>query len=169
MIIGTNVLIMTVFHPETTGNHAQLDKAKTFIEMSRVNIAGNNSIKLQDAEAMEFSLNKTVGDQFLSDMKSPCLGADCIAGIADMTAPADIVGMKNVKSQHIPSVRILCYSSVCLLSKKCFAGFRIQKIFLGESNAVLHDLVPDLIHSRKICGLIGSDDNIHDGIPPNCR
>ena len=63
---------MTVFHPETTGNHAQLDKAKTFIEMSRVNIAGNNSIKLQDAEAMEFSLNKTVGDQFLSDMKSPC-------------------------------------------------------------------------------------------------
>ena len=169
MIIGTNILIMTVFHSETTGNHAQLDKAKTFIEMSRVNIAGNNSIKLQDAEAMEFSLNKTVGDQFLSDMKSPCLGADCIAGIADMTAPADIIRMKNVKSQNIPSVRILCYSSVCLLSKKCFAGFCIQKILLGEGNSVLHDLVPNLIHGRKICVLIGSDDNIHDGIPPNCR
>ena len=169
MIIGTNILIMTVFHPEATGNHAQLDKAKTFIEMSRVNIAGNNSIKLQDAEAMEFSLNKTVGDQFLSDMKSPCLGADCIAGIADMTAPADIIRMKDVKSQNISSVRILCYSSVCLLSKKCFAGFCIQKILLGEGNSVLHDLVPNLIHGRKICVLIGSDDNIHDGIPPNCR
>ena len=169
MIIGTNILIMTVFHPETTGNHAQLDKAKTFIEMSRVNIAGNNGVKLQDAEAMEFSLNKTVGDQFLSDMKSPCLGADCIAGIADMTAPADIIRMKNVKSQNISSVRILCYSSVCLLSKKCFAGFCIQKILLGEGNSVLHDLVPNLIHGRKICVLIGSDDNIHDGIPPNCR
>ena len=82
MVVRTDVLIMTVFHPETTGNHAQLDKAKTFIEMSRVNIAGNNSIKLQDAEAMEFSLNKTVGDQFLSDMKSPCLGA-CLLYTSD--------------------------------------------------------------------------------------
>ena len=169
MIIGTDVLIMTVFHPETTGNHAQLDKAKTFIEMSRVNIAGNNGVKLQDAEAMEFSLNKTVGDQFLSDMKASCLGADCIAGIADMTAPADIVGMKNVKSQHFAVVCIFSYSSVSLLCKKCFAGFFAQKIFLGEGNAVLHDLVPDLIHGRKICVLICSDDNIHDGIPPNCR
>ena len=62
MIIGTNILIMTVFHPETTGDHAQLDKSETFIEMSRVNIAGNNSIKLQNAESMKLSLNETVGD-----------------------------------------------------------------------------------------------------------
>ena len=62
MIIGTDVLIMTVLHTETTGNHAQLDKSETFIEMSRVNVAGNNSVKLKDAEAMEFSLNKTVGN-----------------------------------------------------------------------------------------------------------
>lgn len=133
MVVRTDVLIMTVFHPEATGNHAQLDKAKTFIEMSRVNIAGNNSIKLQDAEAMEFSLNKTVGDQFLSDMKSPCLGADCIAGIADMTAPADIIRMKNVKSQNISSVRILCYSSVCLLSKNALPVSAFRKSSWGKA------------------------------------
>ena len=125
MIIGTNILIMTVFHPETTGNHTQLDKAKTFIEMSCVNITGNNSIKLQDAETMEFSLNKTVGDQFLSDMKSPCLGADCIAGIADMTAPADIIRMKNVKSQYFAIVCIFSYSSVRLCCEKFLSGLRV--------------------------------------------
>ena len=69
--------------------------------MSRVNIAGNNSIKLQDAEAMEFSLNKTVGDQFLSDMKSPCLGADCIAGIADMSAPSNIVRVQDIHTHNL--------------------------------------------------------------------
>ena len=62
MIIGTDVLIMTVFHTETTGNDAQLNKSETLVEMPCVNIAGNNGIKLQDAEAMKFSLNETVGD-----------------------------------------------------------------------------------------------------------
>lgn len=61
MIIGTNILIMTVFHPETTRESRPAGKAKTFIEMSRVNIAGNNGVKLQDAESMKFSLNETVG------------------------------------------------------------------------------------------------------------
>ena len=62
MIIGTDVLIMTVLHTETTGNDAQLDKSETLVEMPCVNIAGNNGIKLQNAESMKFSLNETVGD-----------------------------------------------------------------------------------------------------------
>ena len=62
MIIGTDVLIMTVLHTETTGNDAQLDKSETLVEMPCVNIAGNNGIKLQNAESMKFSLNETVRD-----------------------------------------------------------------------------------------------------------
>ena len=62
MIIGTNILIMTVLHTETTRNHAQLDESETLVEMPCVNIAGNNGIKLQNAESMKLSLNETVGN-----------------------------------------------------------------------------------------------------------
>ena len=51
VVVRANILIMTVLHTETTGNYAQLDKAETFIEMSGMDIAGNNRIKLQNADS----------------------------------------------------------------------------------------------------------------------
>ena len=125
MVVGTDVLVMAIFHPETTGNYAQLDKSETFVEMPCVNIAGNNGIKLQDAESMKLSLNETVRNQFFADMKASCLGADRIAGVTDMTAPANIIRMKNVKSQYFAIVCIFSYSSVRLCCEKFLSGLRV--------------------------------------------
>ena len=58
--------------------------------MSCMDIIGNYRIKLQYAKAMFLSLFQAVAYQFFTDMNPPGVPAYCIAGIADVTASADI-------------------------------------------------------------------------------
>ena len=103
MIIRTDILIMSILHTEPLRDHAKLGKSKSLIKMSCRNIAGHNRIKLQDTKTMLFSPGQTVGYQLFADMLAPARGIHGIAGVCDVSAPADVVGMENVKP-HDPAV-----------------------------------------------------------------
>ena len=87
---------MTVFHTESAGDCAKLDEAQPLIQMSCMDIAFNDSIELQHPEAQGLSPAQAVKHQFFADVPPPCLRGDRIACVADMPAPSDIVGMKDV-------------------------------------------------------------------------
>lgn len=60
MMVGADILIMPVLHAEPSGDRAQLDKAKAFIEMAGVDVRGHHCIELQHPKAMEPSLLQAV-------------------------------------------------------------------------------------------------------------
>lgn len=51
---------MPVLHAEPSGDRAQLDKTKAFIEMAGMEVRGDYSIELEDPKAMELSLLQAV-------------------------------------------------------------------------------------------------------------
>ena len=50
-VIGTNILVITVFHTETAGNRSKLLEAKMLIQVPRMCIGFNHGIKLKYSEA----------------------------------------------------------------------------------------------------------------------
>ena len=102
MVIRADILITSVFHTKAAWNRTQLNEAKALIQMSRVYIAFDNSIKLQHTKAKLPAHTQAIEHQFLSDVLSSCIRCNSIACIADMSASAHIVGMEDVQSQNFP-------------------------------------------------------------------
>ena len=148
MVIGADILEMPVLHAEALGDRAELGEAETFVEMPRVDVRGDDGVELQDAKAVRLALRETVGDERLTEVQSACRALDGIARVADMAAAALVVGMQNVKAEHL-AVH-LGDGGIGLLCKKFCAGLLVQKMLLRESNAILDDLVPDSDQIRKI-------------------
>lgn len=55
-VVGTDILIVPVLHPEALGNGTQLDKAQPLVEVPGVQVGGYYGIKLQYHKAMLFAL-----------------------------------------------------------------------------------------------------------------
>ena len=64
--------------------------------MSCMNIARHNCVKLQYTETMHFSLGYAIFYQLFSNMKSAVTVGYGVAGVADVSAAAYIVRMKNI-------------------------------------------------------------------------
>ena len=96
MIIRTDILILPIFQSESSRNHTQLAKSNSLIKMSCMNIARHNCVKLQYTETMHFSLGYAIFYQLFSNMKSAVTVGYGVAGVADVSAAAYIVRMKNI-------------------------------------------------------------------------
>lgn len=95
---------MSVFHAEAAGDDAERMKTKALIQVSRMRVAGDDSVELQDAEAVRPALFETVGNQLFSDMQAARCALDRVAGVADMSAA---LGCRIYK----PQMRPVCRSS----------------------------------------------------------
>ena len=67
--------------------------------MPGVYVRSHHGVELKDLKPDVLCLTQTVGHQFFTNVQSSFIRADRIAGIADVSAPADIVGMEDVKAQ----------------------------------------------------------------------
>ena len=120
-----------------------------------MNIIFYHGIELHQFESVFFCLVQTVGNQLFSNVFSPVDRINSIACICNVTATANIVRMKYVKT-NAGSV-VVCDGTVCLCSKKCLSALFIEKIYLWKSNTFLNDLIPNAHHSRHIGFTIVSD------------
>ena len=161
MIVRTDVLIMPVLHAESPRDHPQLDKAKPFVQMPCMQIGRHHRIELQHPESVKPSLLQTVQDQLFARVPPPVRPADRIAGVADMSAPALIVGMQDIKPKHLTCLPVHCRPAVRLGRKKCGPGFHRQRLFLGEGNPFLHHLIPDPDHIRYVLFPVCPDCCLH--------
>ena len=60
MIIGTNILIMPIFHAKALRNRPKLTESQSLIEMSCMNVRRNHSVKLQNSKAYPLGLFKGI-------------------------------------------------------------------------------------------------------------
>lgn len=104
MIVWADVFVMSVFHAKSAGDGAQLFEAELFVEVSCVDVGGDDGVELHDVEVMGGALFQTVTDEFFTDMKPTAVTADSVAGVADMSASSYIIRMKNGLSQIIINI-----------------------------------------------------------------
>ena len=161
MIVRTDVFIMSVLHPETSRNDAKLGKAKAFIQMSGVGIRPHDGIELKNAKAESLPLRETVQHQLFSDMQAAEGFAYRVAGVADVAAAADVVGMQDVKSQNLIGVGGFCDSAEGLFCEKRSSGLPIQQLRLRECDTVLYNFVPYRDHSLQIRFCISAYQDVH--------
>ena len=147
---------MPVLHQKASGDYAKLCKAKPFIEMPCVGVGPHDGIELENPEAVGLSLGQAVQHQLFADMEAAGIPAYGVAGVADMAAAADVVGMENIEAEDAAAFRILSHGAVCLFREKCGAGLFIQQLGLWKCDAVLHDFIPDFIHGGYILFCIGA-------------
>ena len=103
---------MTVLHAEALWDNTELRKAQSLIQVQGMGVCGNDSIELEYAEAKAGSRFQRVLHQLFANMKSTLTLLNCIAGIANMTASAYIVGMKNIETNYL--IRLTVYSNACI-------------------------------------------------------
>ena len=69
MVIGANVLIVPILHPETLWNGSQLLKAKTLVQMTGMNIRRHHCVELKNSEPLLFALSEAVPNKLFSYMQ----------------------------------------------------------------------------------------------------
>ena len=155
VIVKADILVRAVLHPEAAGDGSEQSEAKPFIQMAGVDVVFHNGVELQKTEMKLCSLHETVGHQLFADVLTPASGIHGIAGVCNVAAPADVVGMENVKS-HDPAV---CDgdAAVALGRKESTPASLIKKLFLRERDALFHDLVPDAHHGGNVAFVIFPD------------
>ena len=70
MIIRTNVFIVPILHPESSGDCSKLNKPQPFVKMPGMGITLNNGIELEYTKAKIFCDLQAVQDQFFTNMLS---------------------------------------------------------------------------------------------------
>ena len=125
MIVWADVFVMSVFHAKSAGDGAQLFEAESFVEMSCVDVGGDDGVELHDTEVMGSALFQAVADEFFTDMKPAAVTADGIAGVADMSASTYIVGVENVQAINFICVRICGNGCISLFGEKVSAGLHV--------------------------------------------
>jgi len=86
---------MAVLHPKPLGDGPELVKTDTLVEMPGMDIAFHHGVELQDQESEPFCFPNAVQHQLLADMLAAAGGADRVAGVADMGAAADVIGVEG--------------------------------------------------------------------------
>ena len=146
---------MSVFHPETTGDRAELHETKPFIKMPGMDVALHDGIELEDTEAELLCFLQTISHQLFADMLSAHGRGNSIARIADMPAASHVIRMQDVQSDDL-SVRIR-HTGIALGGKEGFSAFRIQSYFLRKRDPFLNDFIPDPDHLFQIRRCMFSD------------
>ena len=102
VIIGADVRKSAVFFQKASRNDPKLYETETFVQMPRRIVIRNHGVKLQDGEPELSSLRETVGHKGAANTAVPAVCRNGVAGVADMSAAADVVGMENVKADKFP-------------------------------------------------------------------
>lgn len=94
-------------------------------------------------------------------MQPPVLRTDSIAGVADVAAPSDIVGVQDIQSADLSRICIYRDGIVCLLLKKFLPGPGIQKLLLGKRDSLIYNLIPYPDHFGKMLFPVGFYFDLH--------
>ena len=98
---------MAVLHAEAAGDDAERLEAEALVQVPRVCVAGDDGVELQDAEAARPALPETVGHQLFADVQTARFPLDRVAGVADVSAAADVVGMQDVQTVNMAGLPVL--------------------------------------------------------------
>ena len=101
-----DIYVVPVFEQEAFGNHAELRKAKLFVQLQCRCVCRDDRIELQNSKADFLCFNKTIFHEKFADVLAALVFLDRIARIRNMPAAPDIVRVENVQPDHFAGVRI---------------------------------------------------------------
>src|SRR5699024_3947782 len=120
---------------ETAWYGPETHKAQFLIKSQSICIAADHCIKLENTESQFSPFIHAVLYQNLSYMLPPHIRPHCIAGITDMPAAPDIIGMKDIETYNVSRVLITGDSRKRLFLKKCMSAFLCQRLCLWKSHS----------------------------------
>ena len=120
VIIWADIFIASILHAKALRDYAELHKAQPLIKMPRMDVRSNDCIKLQNSKSMCRALRQAIPHQLFPNVQAARISANGIAGIADMTASAYIVGVQNVQAINLSRISIRRNSTISLTRKKVF-------------------------------------------------
>ena len=165
MVVNDYILVLSAFEQKAVRNCAKLCKAELFVKVTGRKICFYNRIELQDFKSVFLSLNKAVHNKLFAYMTVSCSAFYGVACIADMTAPADIVGVKNIQTENFVAFTAFGNCAISLRAKKLCTAVAVEQIKLRESYAVINNLVPYFNHCRVISRIGFANIYIHKIIP----
>ena len=157
--IGTDVGERSVFHAKASRDRAELGKTKPLVEVPGMDITLDYGVELEDAESVGLGLLKAIQDKFLADVLSATGRTDGVAGVCDVPASPDIVGMKDVKSDN-PDAFIRRHADIRLRREKLSARLARQRLLLREGVARIDHLVPNGDHRIKVTVLVFAHNHV---------
>ena len=95
-VVGTDIGIRAVIAAKTALDGAERQKADPFIQVPCREIGRYNGIKLQNFKSETPCLFHTVKHQLFTDMHAAAFGRDGVAGVGNVSAATDVVGVQNV-------------------------------------------------------------------------
>ena len=137
-----NILVMAILHAEALWNNTELGKAQSFIQMQGMDIGGHNGIELEYAETKAGSRFQRVLHQLFANMKSTLALFHGITRIADMTAPAYIVGMENIETYNLIRLTIYGNARIRLAHEERVCRFIRQLFILRKSDSFTNNGIP---------------------------
>ena len=127
--------------------------------MSCRKVVRDHRIELQDPVSGRLCLFHTVGYKQPSDLLSAMARIHRVAGVAEMAAAADVVGMENVKTVYRAVLHRDCGAG--LRAEELSSGFFVKCLFLGKGVSFFDDLIPDADHLGNVILRIFS--YLHEG------
>ena len=88
-----NIFIIALWGTKAARDYTQLGKAQLIIKMNSGGIIFDHRIKLQYPKAQLFGYRERIEHQFFANMQAALRCCYGIAGIGQMTAATDIVGV----------------------------------------------------------------------------
>ena len=114
----------------------------------------DHGVELHQPKAERRRRFQTVPHQRLARAPVPRAALDGVAGVGDVAAAPLVVGVEDVEADDLAV--FLRHGGKALRVKERPRRLRRQKVELGEGHAVLHHLIPDQHHARKIGLHIGA-------------
>ena len=71
VVIRADIFEMPVLHSESVGDCSKLLKTKALVKVSRMRVAFDNGVELQNAETMQLCLLKAIFYKTLANMLAP--------------------------------------------------------------------------------------------------
>lgn len=138
-----DILVGSVLQQKTVWYRSKPHKSQLFVKAQRGQIGLYNGIELQNPKPQTSGLVLAVTHQRFADMHAAQPAFYRIARIADVPAPACIIGMKDIQPYHLSATVIVCNAGKRLLREKSVPCLLCQRFDLRKCCAGLDNFIPD--------------------------
>ena len=159
-----NVFVVAVFHQEAPGDAAELCESECLIQVESSFVGGDDGVELQNPEAEFLAGGQGVFYQLAADVPASDACFYGIAGVADVSAAADVVGVEDVQPDDFAGSFVFGNAGVRLTFEESNGLVAVDLVGLRKSDAIFDDGVPDVCCGVGVFSCIGSDGHVLCGL-----
>ena len=142
------------------GDAAELCEAEGLVQVKGSFVGGDDGVELQDPEAEFLAGGQGVFYQLAPDVPASDAGFYGIAGVADVSAAADVVGVEDVQPDDFAGSFVFGNAGVRLTFEESNGLVAVDFVGLRKGDAFFDDGVPDVCRGGGIFSCVRSDGHL---------